>query len=251
MKAAFASITLDKNTPIPLYFQLKKQLLALIENGALGNDDKLPTEKELCDWFGISRPTVRQAFSELKSEGYLRRHKGNGTFISIPKDSARFFSQISSFEDEMLEKGKTPATHVQFLGKISALPAINEKLKLSLDAPLICLTRLRFADKTPLVLVDTYLSCLHYAGLLNVDFTTNSLYNVLESNFNTRINRVTREIEAVNARKKEAELLQISHSKALILTKTHGYTENKQEPVEYSVARYRGDVNTFDVEIFR
>ena len=76
---------IDKNTPIPLYFQLKSLLLAEIEDGTYLADSLIPTEKELCDMFHISRTTVRQALAELVQEGYLYRVKSKGTFVARPK----------------------------------------------------------------------------------------------------------------------------------------------------------------------
>ena len=251
MSQLFSEIKLDKSTPVPLYYQLKRQLLALIDQGMLKEGDKLPSEMELCEQLGISRPTVRQAFGELVHDGYLHRFKGNGTFVSAPKISARFFTKLESFSKEMLHKGKTPKTKVLTLEKLSTFPKACEALGLQLDAPLIHLSRLRFADDIPLVLVDTYLSYDHYFQLLDNDFETTSLYDALEQKCGTRVQRVSREIEAVNARRKEAELLQISQNKALVLVRTHAYASDRENAVEYSIARYRGDINTFNVELYR
>ena len=66
---------IDKTLPVPLYYQLKTQLLKLIDEGYFKSGDKLPTESELCALLDISRPTIRQAFSELIKEGYIIRKK--------------------------------------------------------------------------------------------------------------------------------------------------------------------------------
>ncbi|MDR2740158.1 MAG: winged helix-turn-helix domain-containing protein, partial [Treponema sp.] len=76
MENIYNSIKLDKSVPIPLYYQLKKQVLSLIENSVITEGDMLPPENELCELLKVSRPTIRQAFSELVNEGYLDRHKG-------------------------------------------------------------------------------------------------------------------------------------------------------------------------------
>ena len=251
MEQIFSNIKLDKNVPIPLYYQLKKQLLSLIEDGALKGGDQLPPEKELCEQLNISRPTVRQAFGELSNEGYLSRFKGSGTFVSAPKVSARFFNKLESFNYEMQMKGKTPTSKVLLLEKTTTFPKANEALGLPIHEPLIHLTRLRFADDVPLVLVDTFLPYSQFPQLLEVDFETKSLYNVLEKEYNTYIHRVSREIEAVTARRKEAELLQCSQNQALILVESLAYATGKSKPTEFSIARYRGDINTFSVEVHR
>ncbi|MDR2758242.1 MAG: GntR family transcriptional regulator [Spirochaetaceae bacterium] len=249
MDSIFKSIKLDKNIPIPLYYQFKKQVLALIENGMIQEGDMLPPENELCETLNVSRPTIRQALSELVTEGYLNRYKGKGTFVSNPKVEERFLSKLETFNQEMISKGLTPKTKVIKLEKLTGPHEANEKLGLPLDAPLIYLSRVRLADQSPLVYVETFLPYEPYLKLMEVDFTVNSLYQSLEELYHVRVNRVRREIEAINARRKEAELLQITKNKALILVRTIASSDDVPTPVEFSIARYRGDRNKFSVDI--
>jgi len=72
---------IDRNSPIPLYYQLKQYFTKQMESGALHSGDRLPTEMELCEQFDISRAPVRQALSELAREGLIYRRAGQGTFV--------------------------------------------------------------------------------------------------------------------------------------------------------------------------
>ena len=245
------SINLDKNIPIPLYYQLKMQILDLIEKAEIREGELLPPENDLCDMLKVSRPTIRQAFIELVNEGYLSRYKGKGTFVSTPKVNDRFFNKLETFHDEMVQKGYKPETKVLKKEKIIGPHEANEQLSLPLKAPLIYLGRLRSVNGIPLVYVETYLPYDEYKDLMKVDFAVNSLYNSLEKLYHLRVNRVRREFIAVNARQKEAELLRIARNKAVCLVKTVAYTDNFPNPVEFSVARYRGDLNKFSVELTR
>jgi GntR family transcriptional regulator len=251
MEDVFNSVKLDKNIPIPLYYQLKKQILSLIENAVIKEGDILPPENELCDLLQVSRPTIRQAFTELVTEGYLNRYKGRGTFVSKPKVDERFFSKLESFNREMIAKGLKPQTEILEMKKLYGNPEANERLALPLDASLIYLRRLRSVDDVPLVYLETFLPFEQYSKLMEVDLTVNSLYDSLEKLYRVRVNRVYREIEAINASKKEAELLQIARNRALNLVKTVAYSDEVPEPVEFSIARYRGDLNKFSVEVYR
>ncbi|MDR1288505.1 MAG: GntR family transcriptional regulator [Treponema sp.] len=244
-------IKLDKNVPIPLYYQLKKQLYSLIEKAVLKDGAMLPPENELCEKLCVSRPTIRQAFSELVSEGYLCRYKGKGTFVCRPKVEERFFSKLESFSREMISKGLSPRTKVLVLEKLEGPQEANEKLEIPLDASLIHLERLRMADDVPLVYLDTFLPYDQYRKLMKVDFNVKSLYDSLEKLCRVRVNHVRREIEAVNAQKKEAGLLQIAKNKAISLVRTIAYSDDAHLPVEFSIARYRGDMNKFTVDISR
>jgi ABC-type glycerol-3-phosphate transport system substrate-binding protein len=73
---------IDKNVPIPIYYQLKQMVKRKIEKGEFKPGDRLPTENELCDMFGISRTPVRQALNELTHEGILYRKPALGTFVA-------------------------------------------------------------------------------------------------------------------------------------------------------------------------
>jgi len=244
-------INLNKNIPIPLYYQLKKQILSLIENAKIKEGELLPPENDICKMLNISRPTVRQAFAELVNEGYLNRFKGKGTFVSSPKVNDRFFSKLESFHDEMVEKGYNPKTLVVRVAKIKGPHEANEHLSIPLNAPLIYLSRVRSVGKVPLVYVETFLPYDEYKDLLQIDFTVNSLYESLEKLYHIRVNRVRREFVAGNARQKEAELLQIARNKALLMVKTVAFSVNISAPVEFSIARYRGDLNKFSMELSR
>jgi multiple sugar transport system substrate-binding protein len=72
----------DRNSPIPIYHQLKSLILEQIGSGLWRPGDRIPTEQELCQLYGISRSPVRQALTELAREGVLTRRPGQGTFVN-------------------------------------------------------------------------------------------------------------------------------------------------------------------------
>jgi GntR family transcriptional regulator len=250
MPIRMLDIKLDKSTPVPLYYQLKQQLLERIVSSQLAVDEQIPNEIDIGDALGISRSTVRQAFNELVSEGYLYRIKAKGTFVSRPKVDEGFFQKLESFNSEMLQKGLTPSTKVLELKAIPGIKKINAKLGIPPEARLIYLCRLRYADSDPVVYLETYLPHDNYSGLMEEDFTEQSLYSVLECRYNARVVKATREIEAVPANQAEAKFLHIPRNAAICLVKTLA-TLSGDIPVEYSIARYRGDRNKFSVELIR
>ena len=79
----------DKNSPIPQYFQLQTWLAEQIQEGIFKPQDRIPTEEELTQLTGLARATVRQALQNLVGLGYLTRKKGLGTFVRIPQLSAQ------------------------------------------------------------------------------------------------------------------------------------------------------------------
>jgi GntR family transcriptional regulator len=251
MTQLFQDIRLDKSVPVPLYYQLKRQLLALIEGGQLKDGDMIPSEKELSELLEVSRPTLRQALGELVNEGCLRRHKGRGTFVAKAKVEERFLSKLESFDEEMRQKGMAPRTQVLDLKQAGGNGEAAEQLMLPPDEPFIWLRRLRFADGIPLVCVETFLSYRDYPELMAVDYARRSLYASMEALYGLRVDRVKRVIETVNIKKQEAILLQIPAGQAAFLVKTRAFAAGGERPVEFSVAHYRGDLNKFYVELSR
>lgn len=83
---------IDRNSAIPLYYQLKQHFKGQIETGELSVGDQLPTEAELCDRLGISRAPVRQAMADLAREGLIYRRAGAGSFVA-PQASAALISR--------------------------------------------------------------------------------------------------------------------------------------------------------------
>jgi DNA-binding transcriptional regulator YhcF (GntR family) len=73
---------LDKESRVPLYLQVKKQIMDLIRNGSLRVGFKMPTERELSEKLKVSRNTVSTAYKELEQEGVLKSYQGRGTFIA-------------------------------------------------------------------------------------------------------------------------------------------------------------------------
>jgi len=72
---------LKKDSPVPLYIQLKEIIKEQIAEGVLRPQMPLPSERELCKIYDISHITVRQALVELTKEGFLFRVPGRGTFV--------------------------------------------------------------------------------------------------------------------------------------------------------------------------
>ncbi len=73
---------LDKHSSIPLYAQLRELLVEEIQDGNFKPGQRIPSELDLCKEHDLSRPTVRQAISDLVADGILVIEKGKGTFVA-------------------------------------------------------------------------------------------------------------------------------------------------------------------------
>lgn len=242
----FTNKSLNKDIPIPLYYQLKEILLEGVKQASAG--DSFPTELELCTQFEISRPTVRQAINELVIEGYLTRLKGKGTFISESKITQDFLVALESFADEMQRKGLVPTTRILELEMARADEKIGEALNVPIGQQVIKIRRLRFANETPIVLVVTFLPYEKFTDLLSRDLQNDSLYQIIEQEYGYKIDRSIRMLEARVAGEDEAELLKMKKGDPIQYIETTTYLLDGT-PIEFSLSEYRGDRNTFTFEL--
>ena len=237
---------IDKSIPIPLYFQLKELILAEIKSGNYESDSMIPTENELSEMFKLSRTTVRQAILELVNEGWLYRVKSKGTFISQPKYNHDFVTKIESFNTQLTRYNILPSTEVLDFKLTKVNENIANELKINEVEPVIYLHRRRFANDEPIVVLKTYLPNDLCGFILEKDFRELSLYTELGKYEETTVVRVERQIEAVEASAYDEKYLQIKPRAAVLFFTSVGYNKFGR-PIEYSLARYRGDKSSFNV----
>lgn len=230
-----------------LYDQIKEDLLAKIKDGSYPVGETIPSEVQLCDMYGVSRSTIRQAMQSLVSEGYLEKRRRRGTVVTLPKVDQAFAMRIMSFEDEMKRAGHIPRTKVLTRKRIKATPEVAERLELSTHDEVYKLVRLRYADDIPNVFVESYVPCRPYPDLENVDFETTSLYFAMRESGNP-VERAHRHLEVAKADITTAALLDCEEGDPLIIFQTVA-RDSMGSPVEYSVATYRGESNSFDFEV--
>ena len=237
---------LDKSVPIPLYFQLKKLISEEIDNGTYPPDSMIPTEKELSQLFDISRTTVRQAITELVQEERLYRIKSKGTFVCYPKIRQDFMTTLIPFNEDMIRAGKVPSTEVLALRVVRPPEDVAEQLGIAHDGKAIYLYRKRCADGVPVVRVETYLPYELCKFIMDHDFNHESLYQVLSMTEATYITNITRICEARAANTEDANVLDTKRGKPIQYFLSMGFNRQGRQ-IEYSVARYRGDQNSFKI----
>ncbi|MEW6730894.1 MAG: PLP-dependent aminotransferase family protein [Acidobacteriota bacterium] len=79
-------IKLDRESPVPVYEQIKEHIRGLIEEGRLKPGARLPSSRSLADTLGVNRTTVCTAYEELEADGYLASHVGQGTYVIAPDE---------------------------------------------------------------------------------------------------------------------------------------------------------------------
>ncbi|MHC1782621.1 MAG: GntR family transcriptional regulator [Anaerolineaceae bacterium] len=244
----FSPADVDKNCPIPYHYQLTEIIRKLITQEQWRHGDQLPSEREFCLTFGISRITVRKALDSLASEGLIQTTKGIGTFVSEKKYLEKWASFPIGFTDSLAKQGYRIETQVLTLEIIPSTESISKELELSLGDLVLHLHRLRFVAQEPILIVSSFLPHRLVPQIEKFDFTHQSLYQVLRSNYGLKIDKVKRGIEAVAATEDEARLLHIEIGAPLLHIESTSYNP-EGKPFEYFIAKRRGDRTRFEFEL--
>lgn len=232
-----------------LYDQIKDDLLSKIKDGTYPEGQTIPSELELAEMYGVSRPTIRQALQILVSDGYLEKRRRRGTVVTKPKVSQSFTMSISSFEDAMRLAGRLPKTKVLVFKRERANAEVEKHLELTRGQDVFKLVRLRYADDLPNVFVESYIPCTLYPGLDSFDFNESSLYAAMDTCGNP-VMTARRRLEVIKADGAAAALLDVEAGDPLLLFHTVARDANGTA-VEYSVATYRGESNSFELNVSR
>jgi GntR family transcriptional regulator len=237
---------LDKQSPIPLYYQLAESLRERITAGELQPGEQLPAERELGDQAGISRMTARQAIAYLVREGMLEVKPGVGTFVASPK-LTHHATHLLGFTEEIMGQGGRAHSRVLEQSVGTPPPRVAHALGLPAAAATVKIVRLRLADGIPMLLETSHIPAQLCPGLENAALATQSLYTLLRERYQLPLQRAHQTLEATIANEYEASLFGMRPGAAMILVEGVAYRENSQ-PVEHFKAIYRGDRFRFALE---
>ena len=232
--------------PIPLHHQVYLDLRTAIEAGEWRIGDRLPTERELAARYGCSLITVRRALDDLSREGRLERARGRGTFVTSPP-IVRDIAARASFADEIRARGLEPYAVVVRSDEEPASPAVAEALGLAPGARVHMLERVRGADGVPLLLEEARLPADQFPGLLDHDFTHESLYDVLERTYGRAVVRTRETIAAEMPRARDARLLGLRTARPTLVLEGEAFDEDGR-PVEHSRTVVSGEHARYFIE---
>src|ERR1700685_2195157 len=134
-------ISIDRTSPVPLYFQLAQHFESAIRSGALKVGARLENEVQLAELLGLSRPTVRAAFLYLANKGMVVRKRGAGTLVA--KERIDRDVELTSLYDDLAAAGRGPKTQVIRNEVGHATEQVAQALQLPERALVICLERIR------------------------------------------------------------------------------------------------------------
>ena len=207
---AFPNMTaLDPGSGVPLYMQVERSLQERVDAGEWQAGEKVPTEGELCEAYGVSRVTIRQALARMVDRGVLVRERGRGTFVRDQGLTAGARG-VTSFTVEMAAIGLEAGSVVVSSSRTSAGQAgVPPEMGLSQDDPVVEIRRLRTGGGRPVGVQTSVLPLARFPGLDEVNLDTGSLYALLRSRYGVTPVEAVETFTVGGVLAEDAELLEV------------------------------------------
>ncbi len=235
---------IEFDSRIPLYYQIIDLIEDKIRTEEWLRGSQIPTEKELCDFYGVSRITIRKAIEELTRSNRLIKIQGKGTFVA-EQPIKQTLGSIYSFSQEMEKQGKISSTRIISAEIVEADEKLSQRLNLNVGSKVIELKRLRLASEKPVMYERTYFDYNRYHRLLEYDLNKYGLYNVLQNQLKIKSTKAEERFRACELTTNEAKLLECEpYSYGLVVQRT---LYQNDEVVCWSSLVSKGDSFEFNV----
>ena len=237
----------ERTSGLPLYLQIKEDLLSKIEEGVWHENDMIPTEEQFCNEYGVSKITIREAIKILVQDGLLYRRPGKGTFIAKPKLEQQL-NRMFSFTRWAEQHGLTPSFRILKVEVQDADKYTSQHLGIPEGDQITRIERLCLGNNEPLM-VD-YLSVpvntcpdLHLQDLSNVP-----LKEIILDVYQIPLMKVIESIEPEFADEYLSKMLTMNKDSLLLVVEHTTYTQF-DKAVYFGQSYFRGDRYKFVIEI--
>ncbi len=235
---------LDRTGPIPLYFQVARELEAAIRSGRIPPGARLQNEIAIAEGLGLSRPTIRRAMESLVDKGLLVRRRGIGTQV-VQGQVTRQVELTSLFED-LKNAHHEPGTRVLEHGVRPADATVAEALSVVEGSEVVYLRRQRSTDGVPVAILTNYLPP-ELADITTAQLQERGLYEILRGRGVT-IRVANQKIGARRAHGDESGLLDIDRGGPVLTMERVAYDASGR-PVEFGHHCYRPDMYSFETTL--
>lgn len=232
------------------YQAVRQHLLTRIATMEVG--DRLPSEHQLCDEFGVSRITLRHAVDGLVLDGRLTREHGRGTFVSAPPADTRFperfADEVTGFFRQQTAAGHHVRTRVlrQELGPADA--ALAAELGIGVGDTTVELVRLRYVNEQLHQHVVTWLPHERFPEVATHDFSSGSLYDFLRERYGVVLARNDLVVRVEEATPDVALNLDVDADLRLLSVASTVF-DLDDSPVAYGIARHTPSNSEIDLSL--
>ncbi|MFZ7092455.1 phosphonate metabolism transcriptional regulator PhnF [Primorskyibacter sp. 2E233] len=235
-----------RNTGTALWLSIASDLRDDLSEGRYGPGDKLPTEAQLAERFGVNRHTIRHALSALVEDGLVRTRRGAGVFVTARPTEYPIGKRVR-FTENLLKAGRMPAKRTLSLEIRLATDGEARALGIALGDPVLAYHGLSLADGQPVALAESVFPLERLSGLEHAlreaDSVTLALKKIGVADYTRASTRVT----AVLANATQALHLHLREGDPLLRT-TSVNVDQDHLPVEYGRTWFAGDRVTLTLE---
>lgn len=242
-------VSLNKDSSVPLYLQLKDALAERIVRGDLCSQEHLPSERQLCEEFDVSRVTVRQAIDELSRAGLVYTVPSKGTFVAESRTSLDVRVSLAGFTEDVRHLGAMPSTVLLEASLLLPWPELKAALCVNEDMEVVKVERLRLVNNVPLALHTAFLPHHLCPNVLQYNLAEESLFHILRSEYGLKLAKAGESVRAVLANDRELKLLHLAHPAPVLSAERTTFLEDGQV-IEYSRATYCGDWYRLRMELY-
>ncbi|GAA5232468.1 GntR family transcriptional regulator [Verticiella sediminum] len=235
---------LDRNSPLPLYEQIKRRVLTMVLNWT-DPESRFHTDQELAEQFGVSRMTVRQAVQELVNEGRLRRVRGLGTYVCETKVDEQF-TPAMDFLDQAASKGRPIHLRILHCEKMPVPAGERDSLRLNAGDLVWYVIRLRSVDGVPISLDYRYIDAARVGDMALADLESGSILDLIGRH--AELAYADLKVEAGRVEPEHAELLSLVAGDP-VLIRSLIYFDHDERPVMSGVSYYRADQVRYSLRV--
>lgn len=236
--------TIDRGSPVPLYFQVAQHLEAAIISGEIPPGTLFHNEIQLADELGLSRPTMRRAMQHLVDQGLIVRRRGIGTRVVQPK--VRRQLELTSLYEDLSSTGQKPTTELLKLETTEADEEVAGRLGVKVGATVARLDRLRSANDLPIAQMTNYLP-ERFTDLDPEALAEQGLYQLLRAR-GVVLHSATQTIGARTATPGEARRLGEPRGAALLTMQRTAYDDHGVA-VEFGTHLYAASRYSFEIDL--
>lgn len=230
---------------IPLYHQVKESLALQIASGRWRAGEELPSEADLCGFYGVSRGTLRRAISDLSQQGLVSSRQGRGTFVSRPKFEGSILGSYRLFREKGVKHD--PESIVRRCERRTIRDELREMFGLPADAEVYEVERVQFMDRVPMTIHTSVFPADLVPGLERVDLSQQTIYEILEEKFDLFFVGADETLEPATADEYVARALNIGVGTPLFSVERRSFMRGSRM-AEYRHSYMRGDRYKYRVE---
>ncbi len=230
---------LERGSGVALWRQIQKIVEADIARETFAPGDRLPTEQELAERFGVNRHTVRRALGVLEQKGLVRIEQGRGTFVR--EDMVEYaLGRRTRFSENLLRQSRSPEGRLLDAREIAADNRVAEALALPPGAPVIHLVVAGHADGRPIKISSYWFPQARFQGLIQAYRETGSITAALArcglDDYQRKVTRITARMPSA----RDAEVLRQTRTRPILVAESVN-TDAHGTPVEFGLTRWASD----------